>query len=203
MRRTAGPLLMSMVCLSLVGACSSGALESGSSASSAGAEASASTGSGGSSLSKLEDVVANPPSKKWQDAVSAAGDDFKGDVTKIELEPREKDGTEYKVELLSQDTKYAAQYDGDTLTKVSEKRETLGDDAARKRRRTFDPSSVMDLSKAADTARGQRDGIITKWKIEGKDSGRPQYEFDIRPEGSTQDAEVQIDAQDGSIVQDD
>lgn len=50
------------------------------------------------------DVIDDPPSKTWQDALDAANEEFSGDVNKIGLEESEDDGLEYKVELLSADT---------------------------------------------------------------------------------------------------
>lgn len=144
----------------------------------------------------------NPPAKTWQDALDAARERFSGGVTKIELEPRGGGGLEYKVELISNDTKYAVQYDAETLEKVSDESEKLGSDAAQKQKKTFDPTAMIGLDEAATTARQQQDGSITEWKLEGKDSGRVQFEFDILPIGASDDVEVQIDARDGSVVKD-
>ena len=124
-------------------------------------------------------------------------------MTKIELEGQEGGGLEYKIELVSKKGEYSVQYDAESLKKISDKRDDLGDDAAEDRRKSFDPDSVIDLDKAARAARKQQDGTISKWKIEGKDTGRVQYEFDIRPSGASEDVEVQIDAKDGSVVKDD
>lgn len=98
------------------------------------------------------------------------------------------------------------QFDADILEKLSEDTDDLGDDAAEELAETFDPSKVIDLEEAASAARNERDGIITEWKIEGEDSGRVRYEFEIRPAGTspdTDDEEVQIDAEDGSVIRDD
>lgn len=146
------------------------------------------------------DVVENAPAKSWKDALDAAKKSFDGKVDKIELEPRSGGGHEYKIELLSADEKYAVQYDADTLEKISEKTDDLGDDADKKQATTFDESKVVDLDQAADAARERQDGTITKWKIEGKDTGRVQYEFDILPAGASEDEEVQIDATTGRAL---
>lgn len=155
-----------------------------------------------SSDAEGRDVVDDPPAKSWEDALDAARDEFSGDVSKIELESNEDDQLEYKIELTSDDTSYAVQYDAETLDKVSEDSDDLGDDAKEKLEETFDPTDVIDLGEAASTARQEQDGTITKWKIEGKDTGEVQYEFDIRPAGDSDDVEVQIDATDGSVIQD-
>ncbi len=131
-----------------------------------------------------DDVVAQPPDKTWTDAVAAARQDFDGKVSKIELERKEGGGLEYKIELLSPDTKFAVQYDAVSLTQVSAKRESLGDDAAKKQQQTFDPDALISLDKAASTARQRQDGTITKWKIEGESAtcvtsvGRPTRDTD-------------------------
>lgn len=211
MRPISLPVLAVIASLSLVAACGSEAdsdsqvtqpSSSSSSSSSSSLPSSSSATDDASTNAKDGDVVANPPSKSWKDAVKAAKNEFVGDVAKIELEHQDNGGMEYKVELLSQDTKYAVQYDADTLAKLSDKRDGLGDDAAEKRKKPFDPNSLIDLGKAADAARKQQDGTIREWKIEGKDTGRVRYGFDIRPAGASQDAEVEINARDGSLVKD-
>ncbi len=146
--------------------------------------------------------MANPPAKGWQDALKAAQEEFDGQVSKIELERRENGGLEYKIELLSAADKFAVQYDANTLSKLSEKRDDLGDDATKKRAKIFDPDSLIDVQQAADAARKQQDGSIREWKMEGKDSGLVKYEFDIQPAGASDDVEVEINADDGSVIQD-
>lgn len=203
MRRVVMPLLAVVASLSLVAACGSGEdSDSKTDSSSASPPSTTPSPTDSSSSAKDSDIVANPPAKTWQDALKAAKQEFSGDVAKIELERQASGGLEYKVELISKDTEYAVQYDADSLNKLSDKRDDLDDDDAEDRKETFDPDSVIDLDKAADAARQQQDGAIREWKIEGKDTGRVQYEFDIRPSGASNDTEVQIDAMDGSVVKD-
>lgn len=64
---------------------------------------------------------------------------------------------------------------------------------------TVDLSKVISLDDAAKKARGEQDGTVTAWKIEAK-SDKAQYEFDIRPQGASEDKEVQINAMDGSVI---
>lgn len=183
---------------SAAGSSAPAASSSASGGASSSATASSSASSNNSASSK--DIVANPPKKSWQDAVDAAQKEFQGKVDKIELETQEGGGYEYKIEQLSSTEKYAVQYDADTLKKLSQKRDSLGDDAKKDQKETFDPGSLISLDKAADTARQQQDGTINKWKIEGKDDGRVQYEFDITPPGGGEDKEIQINAKDGSVI---
>lgn len=205
------PTLAVAMSLGLLTACSGPGSDSGSSDPPSSPETTTSQPDGsssepGDSSSESDaddaDVVANPPSKSVQDALAAARDEFSGDVSKIELESQEDGGLEYKVELMSSDAKYAVQYDADTLEKLSDEKDDLGNEAEEKRKKTFDLDSVIDLEKAAEAARDQQDGTITKWKIEGKDTGLVQYEFDIRTDGASDDTEVQINAMDGSVVDD-
>ncbi len=217
MRRHAIPALIAAASLSLVSACSSSepgpASESVSSAeTSAAPSASSSTGAGADPTASPEvsgdtaagdDVVSRPPSKSAKDALEAARKDFDGQVSKIELEAKRGGGLEYKIEQKSGTAERAVQLDADSLATLSEKTEDLGDDAAEELKETFDPDALISLEDAAKTAREQvPDGVITKWKIEGKDTGKAIYEFDIRPQGAAQDQEVQVDAKDGSIVKD-
>ncbi len=104
---------------------------------------------------------------------------------------------------MSKKSEYSVQYDAESLDKISDKRENLGDEAAEDLKKAFDPEPAIGLEKAAKAARQQQDGVIGKWKIERKDTGRVQYEFDIRPSGASEDVEIQIDAKDGSVVKDD
>lgn len=148
-----------------------------------------------------DDIVASPPEKSWQDALDAARAEFDGGVTKIELERQDRGGMEYKIELISSDTKFKIQFDADTLEVLSQKKDDLGDDAQEKQARIFDPADAIDLEEAAETARGEIDGIIEEWKLEGEDDGRVQYEFDIVPDGETDDIEVEIDAISGRVLE--
>ncbi|WP_176489699.1 PepSY domain-containing protein [Mobilicoccus massiliensis] len=147
------------------------------------------------------DVIAQAPQKSWQDALTAAKQAFPGNPSKIELESRTGGSLEYKVELYSDTEKYAVQYDADSLQKLSEKREKIdADDKAEAKAKTFDPTKVVPLDAASRTALSSQDGTVTKWKIEGKDTGRVQYEFDILPAGSADDREVQVDAMSGNLL---
>lgn len=163
---------------------------------------SSSESSASPSSSQGRDVVDEAPNKDWQAALDAARDEFSGDPSKIELESAEDGGLEYKIELISKDSEYTVQLDADTLDKLSDEMEDLGDDAAEEQRGAFDPADLIDLDEAVSAARDEQDGAITSWKLEGKDDGRVQYEFDILPGGATDDIEVQVDAEDGSIIQD-
>lgn len=149
--------------------------------------------------SNSKDIVDNAPKKRWNDALDKARDEFDGDVSKIELEPHDDGGLEYKIELMSKDTKFAVQYDADDLSTRSTKRDDLGDDAAKKRRKTFSTDDLISLDEAAKKARDEQSGTITKWKVEGSDDGAPHYEFDILPDGASEDVEIKVDATDGSI----
>lgn len=150
-----------------------------------------------------DDVVANPPEKTWKDALDAAKAEFDGDVTKIELEQRRSGGLEYKIELISSDTEFSIQFDADTLEVLSTDEDDLDDDADEERSKVFDPADMINLEEAAETARGEVDGVIEEWKIEGKDDGRVQYEFDIARDGESGDTEVQVDAKTGELLHDD
>lgn len=210
MRRHARPLTTIGVTLTLVSACSG--LDSDSDSSPSASESpsiSSQSSSLPGSVTQAEsadspaaaDVVSNPPAKSWQDALATARQQFTGTVATIELEAREGGRLEYKIELVSSDTTYVVQFDANVLATISQKREGLGDDAAEKLRETFDPESVIPPEKAAGTARGQRSGAITEWKIE-YDDGRLPYEFDIRPDGAYDDVEVNVDAKTGEVIPD-
>lgn len=200
--RSAVSCLAAATCLVVVSACSFGD-DSDSSPTSSSSSSSSAPSESSPNSNQDADVIANPPSKTSQEALAAAQKEFSGDVTKIELERQQGGGLEYKIELVSDKSEYSVQYDAETLEMISDKSEDLGDDAAEDRKKSFDPDTVIDLDQAVQAARKQQDGTIGKWKIEGKDTGRVQYEFDIRLSGSSEDVEVQIDAKDGSVVKDD
>lgn len=199
MRPIFGPILAAIACLSLLAACGSGAdapVGSPSPLSSSSVSADDPT-----SNAKDRDVVADPPLKTWKDALKAAQAEFGGgDVTTIELEAQESGRLEYELEFLLADTKYEVEYDADTLAKLSDERESVGDDAVKERKRIVDLDWVIDLEQAAGATRNQQAGSIREWTLEGKDTGLLQYEFDIRAPGASQDIEVQINAQDGSVI---
>lgn len=159
-------------------------------------------GASKTSAAAARDIINEPPDKSWRDALAAARDEFTGEVTKIELDRRDDGGLDYKIELISEVTEYVVQFDADTLEKLSEDRENLGDDAEEDQQKAFDSSNVIDLISAADTAREQQSGAIVEWKIEGEDSGGVQYQFDILPDGADDDVEVTVDAKTGEVVPD-
>lgn len=209
MRRHVLPSLIAAASLSLVVSCSGGdadtAADSPTSSASETSSPSSSESSSSSSSGQATDVVASPPSKSWQDALEVAREDFDGKVDEIELERSEGGGLDYRVEQLSATTKHAVQLDVDSLDQVSVDTDGLGDDAAKKQAQTFETDGLIGLEEAARTARGEVDGTITKRKVEGKDTGTVIYELDVLPKGPAQgdqDREVQVDAEDGSIVKD-
>lgn len=140
----------------------------------------------------------------WQDALKKAQGDFTGDVSKIELEQSDTGRYEYKVELLSDTQKYAAQYDAESGDEVSKKTDDLDkeDVKTERREKRVDLNDVVSLKDAMDAARGAQAGAINKWKIEGKSSGA-QYEFDIDDDSdgdADNDYEVQVDAKSGKVT---
>lgn len=207
MRRTTIPALVATAAIGLT-ACSGS-----DDASSDGSSAETTTSAGSSdttgetdesqSSSDTRDVVDSPPTEDMHAALDATRDSLPGAVSKIELESAETGGLAYKIELVSEDMEYSAQFDADTLDQLGEDRDELDpDDAAEAQKQTFDINDLIDLDEAVGTARDEQDGAVTSWKIEGKDDGSVQYEFDILPDDATDDVEVQIDAEDGSVIHD-
>ncbi|WP_443095802.1 PepSY domain-containing protein [Rothia koreensis] len=161
---------------------------------------SASTSASGASS---EDLSTKKFPVTWNDALKTAQDKFDGDVSKIELEKGASGKYEYKIELLSDQQKYAIQVDADSGDTVNEKTEDLDKDEVQSERKSdrIDMSSVISLDEAMKKAKQVQDGPINKWKIEGKDRG-PQYEFDIDSTSGSEDHEVQIDAHSGDHIKD-
>ncbi|MBF6331063.1 PepSY domain-containing protein [Nocardia transvalensis] len=138
------------------------------------------------------------------DALGTARQKFDGTVTKIELEQEGVNGRNvyvYKVELMSDTQKYAAQLSADDGAIVTEKTDDLEPDKVGRARteEAVDLDTAVPLTAAMDTATKARPGTVEKWKIEGK-NGSAQYEFDIRTPGDTdEDYEVQVDAYSGQL----
>lgn len=151
-----------------------------------------------SEASSGKDIVNNPPQASWQDALNKAQEKFDGKPAKIELEHDDSGALVYKIELISGMDKHAVQYSAEDLTEISDKEKTLDD--GEDQNKAFDIGDVVSLDQAVATAREHTAGDITSWKIEGKDTGRVQYEFDILPSGAEDDVEVQVDALDGSLI---
>lgn len=126
----------------------------------------------------------------WQDALQKAQDKFDGDVSKIEL--------------LSDQQKYAMQVDANSGDVANEKTDDFDGDkvGTERQQKRIDMDSVVSLDEAMDAAKGAQDGPINKWKLEGKESG-PQYEFDIDKSDNPQDGDykVQVDAKTGKVTQ--
>lgn len=140
----------------------------------------------------------------WQDALKKAQGKFDGDISKIELEQGDTGNYEYKIELLSDQQKYAMQVDANSGDVISEKTDDFDKDkvGSERQKKRVDMDNIVSLQDAMDAAKGAHDGPINKWKLEGKDSGA-QYEFDIdksdNPHGD--DYEVQVDAKSGKVTQ--
>lgn len=147
------------------------------------------------------DIVDIPPQYSWQEALDAALAEFDGQVITIELELRDSGRLEYEIELISADTEYEVRFDANTLEQISVDRDDLGSDAENYQNKIFDPAAMIALDDAAEIARGVQEGTITKWKLDGNDSGRVEYEFEIYPPGSRHDVEVTLDATDGTVLE--
>lgn len=223
MRRTLTPVIVSAATLGLVTACSgsasdttstitttvtAGSSPSGTSSSSSSATTPSSQTSSSSSSSSPaarkagDDIVSKPPAKSWNEALKKATSASAGSPVKIELEPRDDATLEYKIVLISPDTKYVVQYDADTLDTTYDKKIRIGGNGNRPKI-TFDASSLIGLDKAAGIARGTQPGVITSWKLINENPNVVKYEFDILPKGASDDREIQVNAKTGSVSRDD
>lgn len=151
------------------------------------------------------DIVTDPPANNWQDALTAAREGFEGDPSRIQLE-RQDDGTlQYEIDLVSDTEKYEVELDAETLDVLSADRGELGADAASEREQRFNPDELQTtLDSAVEVARGEQEGSINTWVIEGdSEEGQPvvHYEFDFDSDGLG-DNTVRVDAATGGIVQD-
>lgn len=146
-----------------------------------------------SDTSAARDVVEQAPDATAAEALAAAQKLFAGEPTKIALDHRFDGSLEYDIELVSSTEKFEVELGADTLEVLSEEREPIdpGDDDLQE---VFDLGAVVDLSKAAATARQAQPGVINEWNLEGDSDGRVVYEFDIVPDGATDDVEVAVNA---------
>lgn len=145
------------------------------------------------------DVVEQAPAATAAEALAAAQKRFPGEPTQIALDHR-RDGTlEYEIDLVSSTEIYEVELDADTLEVFSEEREPLdpGDDDHQE---VFDFAQVVDLSKAAATARQAQAGLIHEWSLDGDSDGSVVFEFDIVPSGSSNDIEVRVNALTGELL---
>ncbi|WP_129661238.1 PepSY domain-containing protein [Rothia uropygialis] len=196
MRRKIAAGVSVVFALALTGCGADDASDDQGSSSPTSANASASSGS-------TEDLATKKFPVSWNDALKTAQGKFDGDVSKIELEPNPSGKYEYKIELLSDQQKYAIQIDAESGDTVSEKTDDLDQEDIGTERDSdkIDVSNVMSLEDAMKKAKAVHDGPINKWKLEGKERG-PQYEFDIDKSDGSGDNEVQIDAHSGETIPD-
>ena len=207
MRISAGLTIAASIaaCLALLTGCSgtsSTTDATGSNTASGAAPMSSLAPSAGASqgTAEIRDVIENPPAKSWNDALEAARKIFPGDPTEIELRTRGGGGLEYRIGLVTDAAQFEVQFDAESLEKLSSNEDQVGDDVAENRLKLIDTENIAALEDAAKTARGQQEGTITSWKLEGKDDGTVNYVFDILPQGSSADVEVSINAKDGSLI---
>lgn len=149
--------------------------------------------------SAARDVVDQAPDASAAEALAAAQKRFAGNPTKIALDHRVDGTLEYDIELVSNTEKYEVELGADTLEVLSEEREPLdpGDDDLQE---VFELGAVVDLDKAAATARQSQPGAINEWTLEGDSSGSVVYEFDVVPTGANDDVEVRVDALTGELL---
>lgn len=149
--------------------------------------------SGGADLASAEVALS------WQDAVGLAQESFAGDLASIELDDG-RDGLAYTIELVSEDEEYETVIGADDESVISEETERIDDDdRAEKAAETVSVDEVVELDEAMRTALAEYDGTVVEWKLEGTSRG-PQYQFDIRAEGDSEDVEVSIDAVSGELI---
>lgn len=135
----------------------------------------------------------------WRDAVALAQESFDGDLSSIELDEG-RDGLVYTIELVSADEEYETVIGADDERVIAEETEWIDDDdRAEKAAETVAVDEVVELDEAMDTALAEYDGQVMEWKLEGTSRG-PQYQFDIRADGDTEDVEVSVDAVSGDLI---
>ncbi|MBM9461891.1 PepSY domain-containing protein [Aeromicrobium sp. YIM 150415] len=135
----------------------------------------------------------------WQDAVTLAQDSFDGELASIELDEGH-EGLVYTIELVSADEEYEAVIGADDERVIAEETERIDDDdRAEKAAETVAVDDVVELDEAMRTALAEYDGQVVEWKLEGTSRG-PQYQFDIRADGDTEDVEVSVDAITGDLI---
>ena len=145
------------------------------------------------------DLASADVSLSWQDAVALAQDSFDGDLASIELDDS-RDGLVYTIELVSADEEYETVIGADDESVISEETERIDDDdRAEKAAETVALDEVVELDEAMETALTEYDGQVVEWKLEGTSHG-PQYQFDIRADGDTEDVEVSVDALSGELL---
>lgn len=135
----------------------------------------------------------------WQDAVTLAQDSFDGELASIELDEGH-EGLVYTIELVSADEEYETVIGADDERVIAEETERIDDDdRAEKAAETVAVDDVAELDEAMRTALAEYDGQVVEWKLEGTSRG-PQYQFDIRADGDTEDVEVSVDAISGDLI---
>lgn len=148
---------------------------------------------------KTTDLVDQPPTHTWQEALSQAQETFGGSPVEVELE-WDHGILRYEIDLVTDTEKIEVKLDAQTLDQLSEERSTDPQDIERAKAKVFDPATI-DIAAAAQQARTAATGVIVEWTIEGTRGGAPEIEFTFLDAPTDSDIEVTVNAQTNQIIE--
>jgi uncharacterized membrane protein YkoI len=154
---------------------------------------------GGGSASQGGDLATETFDVSWQDAVATAQQAFDGRLMGVELD-REGGEYFYTVDLASDTEEYEGHVHATTGELRGEETEPLdSDDAAEVDDEVFEVDGLVEPSEAIAAALAEVDGTATSWSL---DRGWAGIHYDIDVDlTSGDDAEVEVDATTGEVVE--
>lgn len=131
-----------------------------------------------------------------EDAVSAAQENFEGELVELELD---EDNSEwvYKVHLENDTEEYEVELSADDLSVLSEETETDDDNDTDDQ---FSYGDAIPHDEAVQTALDEVGGELEGWTLD-RDDGQLEYDVELRDTDNGDDTDVTINAESGEVIE--
>ena len=144
-----------------------------------------------SGVAVLDELGSTP-----EDAVSAAQENFDGELVELELD-EDSDQWVYKVNLENDSEEYEVKLSAEDLSVLSEETDTDDDNDTKDQ---FSYEDAIPHDEAVQTAIDEVGGELEGWTLD-KDDGQLEYDIDVRNSDNGNDTDVTINAESGEVIE--
>lgn len=131
-----------------------------------------------------------------EDAVSAAQENFDGELVELELDEDNNEWV-YKVNLENDTEEYEAELSAEDLSVLNEETETDEDNNTEDQ---FSYGDAIPHDEAVQTALDEAGGELAGWTLD-KDDGQLEYEVEVTNADNGDDTDVTINAESGEVIE--